>query len=218
MAAPEPTLMAAAPEPVAGARPDGLPDAYWDEATGSVKPEAYAKLAALEAATAGVPEAADKYVLELPEPIVGMDGKPVAFDAEDPLVKALLPAFHEAGVPQEGLSKILQAYAQTEMAALAAEQEAAKAHVEAEQAKLGAEHAKRTAALHSTLIATVGQEHAEALRSQMRDAAAVIALEKLVSSVAGPALSAAPPAKPHSDLDGLHGAELLAAARARKAG
>lgn len=194
--APDASLIAAI-SPTAAAdtpqRPDGLPDAYWDEATG-IKPEAYARLAELEAAAAerNVPASAAEYVLELPEPVVGLDGQPVAFDPEDPLVKALLPAFHEAGVPQEGLAKILQAYAAQEVAATKAEQEAATAFVASEQTKLGAAHKERTAALHGQVIAAIGAEAAEAIRSQMRSAEAVIALEALVSKIQGPAMSAVP--------------------------
>jgi len=181
-------------------RPDGLPETYWDEATGVVKPEAYTRLAELEAQIAakaeGVPETPDAYVLELPEPVVGLDGKPVAFDAEDPLVKALLPAFHEAGVPQAAFAKILQAYAATEVAAAAAEQEVATAYVAAEQTKLGANHKERTAALHGQVVAAIGAESAEALRMQMRSADGVLALEQLVSKIQGPAMSAAPAKTP----------------------
>lgn len=195
------SLIAAPAEAAAPTAPEGLPEQFWDAETGAVKPEAYARLAELEAAAAerDVPESADKYELSLPEPVVGLDGNPIAFDAEDPLVKALLPAFHEAGVPQAGLSKILQAYAATEVAALKAEQEAATAFVAAEQTKLGAGHKERTAALHGQVVAAIGAESAEALRAQMRSADAVIALETLVSKIQGPAMSAAPaqtPAKP----------------------
>lgn len=194
------SLIAASVAATPPVRPDGLPEAYWDETTGAVKPEAYTRLAELEAAAAekaaGVPETAEAYVLELPEPVVGLDGKPVAFDAEDPLVKAMLPAIHEAGVPQAGLAKILQAYAATEVAALRAEQEAATAFVAAEQTKLGAGHKERTAALHGQIIAAIGAEAAEALRMQMRSADAVIALEQLVSKLQGPAMSAVPAQTP----------------------
>lgn len=197
---PDPSLMAAAPAPAAPARPDGLPDAYWDETAGTIKPEAYSRLAELEAAQAaageGVPEAADKYVLELPEPVVGLDGKPVAFDADDPLVKSILPAFHEAKVPQAAVSKILQAYAATELAAAKAEADAATAYVAAEHAKLGAGHKERTAALHGQVIAAIGEGPAEALRSNMRTADGVIALEQLLSKLQAPAMSAVPAKTP----------------------
>lgn len=198
---PETSLIApAAAEAVVAVRPAGLPDAYWDEATNAIKPEAYARLAELEAAQAsareGMPETADGYVLELPEPVVGLDGNPIAFDAADPLAKAILPALHEAGVPQAGVTKILQAYAAEEIAAAKAETEAAEAYIAGEQAKLGAAHKERTAALHNQVIATIGAGPAEAIRSQMRSADAVIALEQLVSKLQGPALSAAPAKTP----------------------
>lgn len=188
----------AATEPTPPARPDGLPETYWDEATGAVKPEAYTRLAELEAAAAErqVPETPDAYVLELPEPVVGLDGKPVAFDADDPMVKALLPAFHKAGVPQTAFAEILQAYAASEVAAAAAEQEATTAYVAAEQTKLGANHKERTAALHGQVVAAIGAEPAEALRMQMRSADGVLALEQLVSKIQGPAMSAVPAKTP----------------------
>ena len=190
---PTPAVMAA-PElaaPVAPTRPEGLPDTYWDDAVG-VKPEAYSRLAELEAAEearrAGVPESADKYALTLPEPIIGLDGKPVEFDAADPLAAAVLPVLHDLGIPQEGVSKLLGAFAKQELEA-ARQQEA---FVAAEQAKLGAAHATRTTAIHNAVTAAIGAEGAEALRRNMSDAAGVMALEQLVSKLNGPAISAAP--------------------------
>ena len=212
--APEASVMAAAPEaPAAPARPDGLPDTYWDDAAG-VKPEAYSRLAELEAADLarreGVPESADKYELKLGEEIVGLDGKPVQFDPTDPLAQAILPVLHE----QAGVEKLLAAFTKLEVEAAKAEQ----VHIAAEQAKLGAEHVKRTGAIHSSLVAAVGADGANAIRMQMRSADAVIALETLVSKLTGSAISAGPPATPDSDLDGLSGEQLLTALRARKAG
>jgi len=185
MAAPEP---AAPPAPT---RPEGLPDTYWDDAVG-VKPEAYARLAELEAAEearrAGVPESADKYALTLPEPIIGLDGKPVEFDAADPLAAAALPVFHKHGASQEFVSDILSVFAAQELASAKAQTD----FVAAEQAKLGAAHATRTTAIHNAVTAAIGAEGAEALRRNMSDAAGVMALEQLVSKLNGPAISAAP--------------------------
>lgn len=186
MAAPEPVAA-----PVAPARPDGLPDTYWDDAAG-VKPEAYARLAELEATEAarraGVPESPDKYELKVSDDIVGLDGKPVTFDPADPLAAAVLPVFHELGIGQEGVSKLLGAFAAQEVAA--AKEQAA--FIAGEQAKLGAEHAKRTGAIHSVVTAQIGAEGAEAIRMSMGSAEAVIALEKLVAKIQGPAIGAAP--------------------------
>lgn len=191
-----PTAAAAEPTPVAApARPDGLPDDLWDEATG-VKPEAFARLAELAAADAarreGVPASPDEYKLELAEPIVGLDGKPVAINPDDPLAKAILPALHKHGLPQAALNDVLQAYAAQEVADAKAEAEAQTAFVAAEHAKLGANHTQRTAALHGQVIAAIGADQAEAIRSQMRSADAVIALEQLVAKLQAPAIGAAP--------------------------
>ena len=216
--APEASVMAAAPEaPAAPARPDGLPDTYWDDAAG-VKPEAFSRLAELEAADVarreGVPESADKYELKLGEDIVGLDGRPVQFDPTDPLAQGVLPVLHKHNVSQEGVSELLTVFTKLEIEAAKAEQ----AHIAAEQAKLGAEHVKRTGAIHSSLVAAVGADGANAIRQSMRSADAVIALETLVSKLTGSAISAGPPATPDSDLDGLSGEQLLTALRARKAG
>jgi hypothetical protein len=222
VAAVEPSLMAAAPVEVAAPqRPDGLPDTYWDDAVG-VKPEAFSRLAELEAADVarreGVPESADKYDLKLGEDIVGLDGKPVQFDPTDPLAQAVLPVLHECGVPQAGVEKLLAAFTKLEVEAAKAEQ----AHIVAEQAKLGAEHVKRTSAIHSSLVAAVGADGANAIRQSLRSADAVIAIESLVSKLTGAAISAAPPAAGASSYDEtiaeLPVEQRLAAARAIKAG
>lgn len=220
-ATPAAPLMAAAEPAAAPAKPDGLPDTYWDDAVG-VKPEAFSRLAELEAAEAarraGVPEAADKYELKVSDDIVGLDGKPVEFDPQDPLAAAVLPVLHELGIPQEGVSKLLGAFAAQEIAA--AKEQAA--FVAAEQAKLGAAHKDRTAALHGQIIAAVGAEQAEAIRQSMTTAAGVLALEALVAKVTGAPIGAAPPAQSGSSYDETLAAlpvdQRLAAARALKAG
>jgi hypothetical protein len=217
------SLMAAAPaEAAAPQRPDALPETYWDADTNAIKPEAFSRLAELEAADVarreGLPETADKYELKLGEDIVGLDGKPVQFDPTDPLAQAVLPVLHECGVPQAGVEKLLAAFTKLEVEAAKAEQ----AHVVAEQAKLGSEHVKRTGAIHSSLVAAVGADAANALRQSTRSADAVIALEALVSKLTGAAISAAPPAAGASSYDEtiaeLPVEQRLAAARAIKAG
>lgn len=211
VSAPEPAPAAEA-TPAAPVRPEGLPDAYWDDAAG-IKPEAYAKLAELEAAAADRPASPVDYKLELPEPVLGPNGQPVQFDANDPLAQAVLPALHEAGVSQAGLSKILAAFAHVEV-------EGAKAQAQfiaAEQAKLGAEHAKRTGAVFQTVSAKIGAEKAQALMNVLGTADAFVALEALTQGLTGPAISAAPPSDPGAAFEGLTGADALAAIRARKA-
>lgn len=201
-APPADASLIAAPEPAPSdtpSRPEGLPDEFWDADANTVKPEAFARLAELQAAATaareGVPETADGYELTLAEPIDGPDGKPVTFDPADPLAKAILPALHKIGAPQAAVSEILSAYARVEMEAVAAENAAATERRVAEVAKLAPtpEAASvRTSAAHNQITAAVGAEHAEALRQVMTNADAFIALEALVSKLQGPAMSAAP--------------------------
>lgn len=198
VAAPDASLIAAAPvASAAPQRPENLPDAFWDDATG-IKPEAYARLAELETAAAeraaALPATPADYKLDPAEPVLGPDGQTVAADPEDPILKAALPALHKHGVPQAAISEILRDVLKAQVDDAAALNAEAAAHVTAEQTKLGAEHKARTAAIHNQVVAAIGAESAEALRLQMRSAEAVIALETLVSKLQGPALSAAPSA------------------------
>lgn len=188
--------------PAAPVRPEGLPDAYWDDATG-IKPEAYAKLAELEAADAarreGVPEAPDGYALTLAEEIKGPDGKPVEFAADDPLVQAVLPALHEAGMSQAGVSKLLTAYAKIELEAQASETAEVQDRLKAEIAKLGPNDEavkQRTGAVQTELAAKIGPERAEALRRVMTNADAFMAVEALIQQLRGPGISAVPARTP----------------------
>lgn len=201
--APDASLISAAPVVAAAPqRPEGLPDAFWDEATG-IKPEAYARLAELETLAAeraaALPATAAEYKLAPTEPVLGPDGQAVVADPEDPIIKAALPVLHKHGVPQGAISEILAEVLKSQVAEATQVNADMTAHVAAEQTKLGAEHKARTAALHSQVIAAIGAEPAEAIRLQMRSADAVIALETLVSKLQGPSLSAVPSAPAADD-------------------
>ena len=217
VAAPVAEAPAAEAAPVTASRPEGVPDAYWDEAAGAVKPEAYSRLAELEAAEAsrreGVPESPDKYELKPAAPVLGLDGQPVEFDAADPLAKAMLEVFHKHNGNQALVSDALAAFATLEVQSAKAQSDALAAEV----AKIE-NHGPRVEATRNALAAAVGADKAEALLGVLGNADAFFALEALIKTTNGPAISAAPPASPHGDFDGLHGAELLTAARARKAG
>lgn len=207
-----PPVQAAAP-----ARPEGLPDAYWDDAAG-VKPEAYARLAELEAAESaraeGLPADASGYKLEPAEAVLDLNGQPVTFDAEDPLAQAATAWAAENKIPQGALSHLLKVFAESEVAAAKANAEA----VQAEIAKLGAEHPARVAAVSNKLTAVAGADKARALLDKLSDAASFEALEALVNSAKSPAVSGVPSPAPHADLEGLRGSERLTAIRAREAG
>lgn len=205
--APAPAADAAAP-----VRPAGLPDAFWDDATGVKTAEAVARLAELETADAArradVPADPSGYKLELAEPIIDPVTKgAITFNAEDPLAKGALAWAHENGVSQAGLSKLLGVFAQNEMAALA-ERNAA---VAAETAKLGAAADARFAAVSAGLTKHAGEAGAKAIMASLGSAEAVIAIETVLKSIAGPSIGTPPPGKPANSLDGLSGSDLLSA-------
>jgi hypothetical protein len=205
---------AAAPAVVAEApvRPEGLPDSFWDAATGVKTTEAVARLVELETAAAAraadVPADVAGYKLEAAEPITDpTTGKAVSFNAEDPLAKSALAWAHENGVGQAALSKLLGVFAGNEMAALKAHTD----HVAAETAKLGANHEARITALSSALAKHGGEAGAKAIMGNLGTADAVVALEAVVKALAGPSLGTPPVAAAKASLGDLSGVDLLAA-------
>lgn len=206
-----------APAQAAPARPEGLPDAYWDDEAG-IKPEAYSRLAELEAAEAarreGFPEDATGYKLEPTEAVLDLNGQPVTFDASDPLAQGMTAVFHKHGVPQAAVSDVLKTFAELEIAGAKANAEA----IQAEIAKLGAEHPARVSAVSNKLTAVAGADKARALLDKLSDAASFEALEALVNAAKGPAVAGAPAPVANADLEGLRGSERLSAIRAREAG
>lgn len=178
-------------EPVALVKPEGLPDAYWDAATG-VKPEAFAKLAEFEARRAEIPETAAGYDLGLPDNVVGLDGKPLKVDPEDPLAKSLVEIAHKNGLPKSAVSELVQAYAAVEVAGAKEEAE----RLSAETAKLGPKASERIAATTATLAAQVGEAEATALMAVLGTAEAYTAVEKLLAKVGGPTIQPAPQRAP----------------------
>lgn len=204
------------PAAVAPVKPDGLPDAYWDAAAGLKVDAVTARLTELETAEAA--RAADvpadgKYTLSVPDTILDLEGKPVTINAEDPLAKGLVAYAAEKKLPASVVNDLVALYTQAELAA-AKDMQAAQA---AELAKLGTGATARIAAYTATLKAHGGPT-AQALIDSIGSADAVLAVEALLKGVAGPAAIVPPVQEPPADpLAGLHGADLLAAARARKA-
>ena len=205
--------------PAAPVRPEGLPDAYWDDAAG-VKPEAFARLIALETEAAaraeGVPETVDGYTFALPEDMKDVkdpDGNPVAIDKNDPLAKAAAAWAKEQGISDKALSGLLAGYVKTEIEAAAAD----KAALQAEVAKLGPTAKERIGAYSAAVKQHAGPK-AQALLDSINSADAAEAVEALITSLRGPAIGGAPPQQKTDEFEGLSGSALLAAARAPKAG
>lgn len=204
-------VVAAAP-----VRPEGLADAFWDDAAGVKTPEVLARLTELEAAdaarVAGVPADASGYKLETAEPIMGPDGKtPIAFNADDPLAKGATAWAHANGIPQKAVSELLGLFAGSEIAAMKANND----RIAAELGKLGANSDARFTALNASLTAHAGAEGAKAIMATLGSAAAVEAMEKLTKALAGPSVGS-PPANSNSSSSGLSGVELLNHIRATK--
>ncbi len=209
-AAPAPVADAPAAEVAAPVRPDGIPDEYWDEATGVKTAEAVARLTELETADAArraeVPADPSGYKLVPAEPIIDPVTKSeITFNADDPLAKGALAWAHEHGVPQAGVSKLLSLFAQNEMAALADR----NAAIAAETAKLGSAADARFAAVSAGLTKHAGEAGAKAIMANLGSADAVIALESVLKSITGPTIGTPPPGKPASSLDGLSDVDLL---------
>lgn len=211
VAAPDAPAVAASP-----VRPEGIPDAFWDAATGFKTTEAVARLGELEAADtarrADVPADASGYKLELSTPITDpTTGNPIGFNAEDPLAKAATAWAHQHVIPQTALSGLLAVFAQNEMANLAA----ANASVAAETAKLGENGQARLTAVSSALAAHAGVDGAKSIMANLAGADAVIALEKVVKALGGPAIGSPPAVAKTAVGAGLSGVELLSAIRAQ---
>lgn len=194
-------------------KPEGLPDGLWDEVAGVKTVEAVTRLVELEAAdkarTAGIPATAADYKLEPAEPILDpVSGKPVTFNADDPLAKAALSWAHENQVPQASLAKLLGVFAANEMAALTAH----NSHVAAETAKLGANSEARFASISTALTAHAGEAGAKAIMGNLGSADAVIALEAVLKKLAGPSIGTPPAAAAkNANLADLTGVDLLSA-------
>lgn len=201
----------AAPDASPPVRPEGVPDALWDPATGIKTTEAIARLGELEAADAarkeGVPADASGYKLELAEPINDpTTGKPIGFNADDPLAKSAVAWAAKNQVSQGALSELLGAFATNEMSALAEH----NANVSAETAKLGPQGQARIEAVSAALAKHSDAAGAKAIMSSLGSAEAVSALEKVIKSITGPSLGT-PPVTTKSPTDGLHGVALLSA-------
>lgn len=166
------------------ARPDWLPEKFWNAEAKAPNVEnlakSYAELERMrevkadelkqqweQERLAGRPEAPDKY--ELPEI--------EAFDAEtfasSPIVALWRQAAHEAGLGQEQFAKVIEDYAKVESEKI----EQAKA---AEIAKLGENATARLSAVSNWLNASFKGEELDAIRRMATDAAGVQALERLM--------------------------------------
>lgn len=191
-AAVEATTPASAPE-----RPASLPEDYWDGEAGAPKWDALAekltKAQEYEAAEAArreaVPVEASAYKLDLPENVVGLDGKPVRLIADNPATKAAQELAAKHGLTQEQFTDFVAFHAGQLLAEQAATAKAVDEAMKAEMTKLGAEAPARIRAVDAAVRQQLGDK-AEALLEGMTTAGAVEALEALIAKINTPAISA----------------------------
>lgn len=173
----------ATPEEVA--RPDWLPEKFWDGEAKAPNIENLAKsYAELEKNRGNTDELKAKWEAERlaqrPEAPDGYalpdhDALDVEAMAGSPIVGLWRKAAHEAGLGQDQFQAVIAEYAEAEVARMEAEREA-------ELAKLGENAAARTQAVALWASKVLGDEtpELEALQRMASDAAGVQALEKLM--------------------------------------
>lgn len=169
----------------AGATPE-VPEAYRGEDGQADLNKLLARVAEADAAPEGVPASPGEYDLALPEDLEMPEGFDLKIDPENEHLKAALATFHEAGVSQEVVSKILPAYVQALAGDMQAANMAQEEAVQAEIQKLGDNPAARVEGLKSSLTQTLGAEDsAIALLDNISSVAAFEAVENLISKING---------------------------------
>jgi capsid assembly protein len=185
-----------APAPAPVSRPEWLPEAHWDTAANSMKPEFgthYAELATFhktqteqQAALAARKPEDIKLEVKLPETVKVPDGMDLKINENDPRVPVLRELALKNNLSQDVINSLVALDAQQQIAAHAAEQ----TRIAAEDAKLGANAKERKDAVGNWLKGMkdrneITAEEFEAVRVYAIDAAAVTALEKIIQKATG---------------------------------
>lgn len=180
---------APAPAPSPAPMPDGLPQQFWDQQTGSVDMPAFVKSYSEVSAfktehdkrIAALPQKPEDYKIELklPDTVRLPEGMQLKIDDKDPRVPAVRAFAQKHQISQDGLNDLIALHAQMQIE----EHNAGEAAIQAEMKKLGSNGPARVTALESLLKANVSKEEYEALRPVIGDAAAFIAMEKLLAKV-----------------------------------
>lgn len=198
-------------------RPEGLDDAFWDDATGLKTGDLVSALRDLQAKEterlAGVPAEGDSYDLALPEGFEVPEGYAVEIKADDPLWADFQSIAREAGLPKGDFGKFVGAFAKYQ---IAAQQADVNAFV-AEKGKLGANADTRIKAAETYLTTNLPKVQAEALGAALLTADGVQGLERLIALKSGPSAATGVGASGVNKFDGLHGGDLLDAVRSAKA-
>jgi hypothetical protein len=164
------------------ARPDFIPEKFWDAEKGAPKVN-WQALEAREAAEAEraalIPETPDGYQPVLPEGFALPDGVELMIDVNDPAFKAAQAFAKERGLTQPEFSTLLTLEAQR----VTAEKARLGSAIEAEKAKLGEQRGARIKAVDDFLLGRLPEKQAKALQNLMVTAEAVEAFETLMGAV-----------------------------------
>lgn len=199
-------------------RPEGLPDEFWDDATGVKTGDVWSALRDLKAAQAereaDLPAEGESYDLALPADLTLPDGIVVEIDKEDPLWADFQKIGREAGVPKAKFQEFVGAFAKYQ---IAVEQAKIDGYV-AEMTKLGSNAPARRDAAASYLKANLPSAQFEALAGALISADGIAAIETITKLKSGPVAATGVGASAGaSEFEGLHGADRLAAIRAKQA-
>jgi hypothetical protein len=174
------------------ARPDWVPESFWDAKAGLKADDFgkhYGELATFHKTEtekrAALPAKPEDYKLELklPDTVKVPEGLNLGVNEKDPRVPLVRALAHKYGMPQEAVNDLVAVDAQMQIEAIAA----ANARIEAEQKKLGEKFPERKAAVESFLKgAFTGSEEQknakyDALALIIGDAAAFEAVEDLIA-------------------------------------
>lgn len=144
------------------ARPDWLPEQFWDADGAAIKgadlkshlDDLVAFKAGEDSRRAAVPEKPDSYELKLPADLKFAEGESFELNPDDPMVAFGREVAHAAGLDQAGFEKLVGLYAQREIAQAKANQQAFAQQLEA----LGPKGADRQKAMTNWIGAKLGPD------------------------------------------------------------
>ena len=172
----------------APARPEYIPEKFWDAAAGKISDESalsahfneiIARDAAEQSRRLALPESPDKYEVKLPDGFKPPEG--VEFKFSDPLLAQARATAHKLGIGQEGFSELLGLYAGAQVA----NQQQIVAARNAEIAKLGTAGPARVDALTTFWKAQLGEAEGAQVMSRVLTASDVALHEKIVARMQG---------------------------------
>lgn len=168
-------------------RPDYVPEAFWDAATGLKHKEfgehysaLATRLAADEVRRNALPKTVDAVKLDLPKEFKIPEGLQWQWKTDAPEYAKLRDIVVKRGLDQDTVTDLVGVYAETQVGSEAQ----FKAAQTAEMNKLGANATARVTALDTFFTGVLGAEDAKHIRTGMYSAGIVTSLEKLVSKFA----------------------------------